>query len=167
MVALAWALAVVPAAAAQTEHGALVVSAPQNGTTTGPDVTVVVALNGSAGGPVSFAVILDAAPALLEDPRTGRTSMAASVAPGARTTVILRGLPEGTHQLQAVSVPGGAAAASATTTFKVDMRGFSLVLLLATLGVLVVFVAYRRRILAPWADRYERRRDGGEPDEDG
>jgi hypothetical protein len=153
-------------ARAQSVRPTLEVTSPAPGATSDPDVRVVVELRGTAPGRVTFTVILDGVAAQLEDPATGGTSMTATVAAGARTAVILQGVPEGTHELQAVSVPAGAAGASPLRAFTVSARGFSLVLLLATIGVLVVFVAYRRRILGPWADRYERGRDRPEPDED-
>jgi hypothetical protein len=157
-------------AVAQTERPTLVLSAPASGAVTGPDVTVVVELTDPAPAPVVFTVLLDGVPAELEDPATGRSAMTSTVASEDRRAVLVRGVPEGSHQIQVVAVPVGAATASTTNRFSVDVRGFNLVLLLATLGVLVVFVLYRRRILGPWTDRYERgggeRSERSEPDED-
>jgi hypothetical protein len=163
---MALALGWCSAAAAQTGAPGLVLSAPEPRSTTGPDVTVVVELTGPAEAPVVFSVVLDGVPAELEDPATGRGGATANVNSGGRTAVVIRGVPEGTHQVRAVAIPAGAASASAINTFRVDVRGFNLMILLATLGVLAVFVLYRRRILGPWADRYDRGAGRPEADED-
>jgi len=166
-----WALSAVglvivaTAGMADAQTGAsLVITAPQPGTTSGPDLVVVVGVQGTVPSAIAFRLVLDGRAADMQDPATDRTLAAATVSLARAARVLVSGIPDGHHVLRAVPVSAGSIQPSAALRFVVAGRPVTLPFILIAVAGLGILLYYRRRILAPWADRYERRspEDGSE-----
>jgi hypothetical protein len=137
----------------------------------GSDVLVVVRLDplsetDSTGAPVQFVVTVDGLPAGLVDEKTGKQIAVASAEGGQDTRVVVRGVPNGPHSLRVVPVSEGSIRAPKAVAFTV--RSSLPIPLLVGIGLagVALLLFYRRRILEPWADRYERPPPAGSDDED-
>jgi hypothetical protein len=153
LTALATAVYWAPPAAIAQEGGRLAIVSPRAGSTISSDVRVVVRLVGGAGE-VPFSLQLDGAPTPVQGAEGSDTPVAA---PGEDAIIILPGVPEGPHQVQAVPLSSTQARASAPVSFVVASSGLSVQAILIAAAIIGLLILYRRRILAPWADRYEQR----------
>jgi hypothetical protein len=156
-------------------ENALVVVEPEAGGVSGSDVHIVVRLNrlsetGStaspAGSPVQFVVTIDGLPAGLVDEKTGKEVAVASAADGRDARVVVRGVPDGLHRLRVVPVSEGSVRAPEAVAFTVKSRPPTPLFIGIALAGIAILLFYRRRILEPWADRYERPPPAGSNDED-
>jgi hypothetical protein len=86
------------------------------------------------------------------------------VSPGQDAVIFLPGMAEGRHEAQAVPLSSGQAEASAPVSFVVEAGGLSIQAILIAAVIIGLLILYRRRILAPWADRYDQRPPPEEPD---
>jgi hypothetical protein len=154
-------------------ENALVVVEPEPGAVSGSDVLVVVRLNspsepGSTGGsetsPVQFVVTVDGVPAGLVDEKTGKQVAVASASDGRDARVVVRGVPDGLHRLRVVPVSNGSVRAPEVVAFTVKSRPPTPLFVGIALAGVIILLFYRRRILEPWADRYER--PASEPDDE-
>jgi hypothetical protein len=135
---------------------ALVIVRPSQASTSDPDVLILVEIRGGRPSVVRFVARIDGTPVRLEDVATGRMTAQGSVSPGRQARYEVRGVPEGTHQLQVIPVSASAVEPSPVVTFKVDAGRTSLVLVIAALLAIAGLFVFRRRVLSPMGDRYER-----------
>jgi hypothetical protein len=136
----------------------LVIVRPAQASTSDPDVLILVELRGGGPSTVGFVAMLDEMPVRLEDAATGRFMAQGTVVAGRQAKVYVRSIPEGTHRLQVIPVSSSSVQPSAVVTFKVDAGRTSLILVIAAVAVILALFGFRRRILSPMGDRYERPR---------
>lgn len=148
-----------PVAIAQ-DAARLVIVSPRAGSTIPPDLRVVVRLVGGTEE-VQFSLLLDGSPTPVEAPQGSDTPV---TSPGEDAIIVLADLQEGPHELQAVPLSSGQAQASATVPFLVEQQGLSVQAILIAAAIIGLLILYRRRILAPWVDRYEQRPPPEEPE---
>ena len=162
---VAGAALVLSAAMSGAQTGpALVVVRPAQASTSEPDVLILVELRGGGPSVVRFVARIDGTPVRLEDMATGRMTAQGSVSPGRQARYEVRGVPEGTHKLQVIPVSSNAVEPSPVVTFKVDAGRTSLILVIAALLAVGGLFVFRRRILSPMGDRYERPPPSPEPE---
>ena len=157
-------VAATPRPVAAQSGATLIVVSPEQGSTTGPDVSVTVQLQGNGPESIGFVLTIDSLPASLGDGTSGRPVVPPTVSRNRPANVVVRGVPEGTHLLQAIPAPSGTVTTSHAVTFHVKSRPPPLVFILIGVGGIAVLWFYRRKILEPWADRYER--PASEPDDE-
>src|SRR6266511_2735314 len=138
-------LAVPGVARAQAGQG-LVIESPPDGAVTAGTPRLVVGTSGvPAGIAVSFVVRVDGH--AVED--------AFSVTAGGRKTVSLGNLASGPHTV--VVAPATASSlAGDTASFEVRGAGFNPIAIVVVLALVALILFYRRRVLEPFTDRYER-----------
>ena len=150
-----------PPAAAQDAARLVIVDPPQ-GSTVSPDVRVVVRLVGGTGE-VPFSLLLDGGPTPVQGSQGSDTPV---VSPGEDAIILLPDMDEGSHQLQAVPLSSSQAQASRAVSFTARSGGLSFPALLIAAALIGLLILYRRRILAPWADRYDRGPPPGESEKE-
>lgn len=150
------ALAFGPSPSAAQSGPSLVIVRPAQGSTSDPDVLILVELRGGGPSTVRFTANLDGTPVRLEDAATGARTAQGTVFAGRQAKVYVRSIPEGRHTLQVVPVATSDVQPSEVVTFQVDAGRTSTILVIAAVLVILVLFMFRRRILTPMGDRYER-----------
>jgi hypothetical protein len=138
----------------------LAIVSPRPDATIEPDVRVVVRLVGGSRQ-VPFSLLVDGGHTPVEASQGSDTPV---VSPGQDAVIFLPDMAEGRHEAQAVPLSSGLAEASAPVSFVVDAGGLSIQAILIAAAIIGLLVLYRRRILTPWADRYEQRPRPEEPE---
>ncbi len=131
----------------------LVIVSPREGSTVPPEVRVVVRLVGGAGE-VPFSLLLDRDATPVEGSDGSDTPV---VSPGEDAVIVLSDVVEGSHEVQAVPISSGQAQASSSVSFDVQSSGLSVPAVIIAAALIGLLIMYRRRILSPWAERYERK----------